>query len=231
MKAFVITLKGNDVSEKGAKTLKESSQKFKNPFDISTFEAVTADMAETTMKGNGVTWTYPWDQQMVDMGTGLKLSPYQTAYPARRMACFMSHYILWYKSFTTKEPILILEHDAVFIKTLNPNYILDSKFNIVGINNPLMATRRAKIFHEKVQGSPQEIQLAPTIDDFDVPQGIAGNSAYIIKPSGAENLIETVKEYGAWPNDAIMCRQLIEMLGVTREYYTKVQGLPSTTTG
>ena len=65
MKAFVITLKGNEVSEKGAKTLKESSQKFKNPFDISTFDAVTADMAETTMRGNGVTWTYPWDQQMV----------------------------------------------------------------------------------------------------------------------------------------------------------------------
>jgi GR25 family glycosyltransferase involved in LPS biosynthesis len=64
-----------------------------------------------------------------------------------------------------------------------------------------------------------------------VPQGLAGNSAYIIKPKGAEELIMAVEKYGAWPNDAIMCKQLIPNMGVTRRFYTKVQGLPSTTTG
>ena len=43
-------------------------------------------------------------------------------------------------------------------------------------------------------------------------------------------LIAAVEEYGLWPNDAIMCRQLIKKLGVTRKFYTLVQGLPSTTT-
>ena len=71
----------------------------------------------------------------------------------------------------------------------------------------------------------------PRIDEFNVPQGLAGNSAYIIKPSGAKNLIEATKQYGAWPNDALMCYQIIPKLGVTRRFYTKVQGLPSTTTG
>jgi len=69
----------------------------------------------------------------------------------------------------------------------------------------------------------------PDIDEFNVPQGLAGNSAYIIKPAGANNLLNAVKEHGLWPNDAIMCKQLIPRLGVTKEYYTRVQGLPSTT--
>ena len=43
-------------------------------------------------------------------------------------------------------------------------------------------------------------------------------------------MISLVKEYGAWPNDAIMCRQLIFGLGVTKTYYTKTQNMKSTTT-
>jgi hypothetical protein len=64
---------------------------------------------------------------------------------------------------------------------------------------------------------------------MEVAQGIAGNSAYIIKPWAAKELIEKVYEYGMWPNDAIMCQQIVPWLGVTKLYYTKVQGLRSTT--
>ena len=70
----------------------------------------------------------------------------------------------------------------------------------------------------------------PTIDDISVPQGLAGNSAYIIKPAGAKQMIELVDEYGLWPNDAIMCKQLVKGLGVTKKFYTKVQRTRSTTT-
>jgi hypothetical protein len=51
----------------------------------------------------------------------------------------------------------------------------------------------------------------------------------MIKPRGAQKLLDLVKEHGMWNNDAIMCQQLMpEMLGQTKTYYTKVQGLPST---
>ena len=63
-----------------------------------------------------------------------------------------------------------------------------------------------------------------------MPQGLAGNSAYIIKPYFAEKLLNKLKEKGAWPNDALMCKQIIPTLGVTRNFYTRVQGLRSTTT-
>ena len=73
-------------------------------------------------------------------------------------------------------------------------------------------------------------QPVPTIDEFNVPQGLAGNSAYIIKPAGANTMLKLSKEHGMWPNDALMCKQLVPNLGVTRSFYTRIQGLRSTTT-
>ena len=73
-------------------------------------------------------------------------------------------------------------------------------------------------------------QRAPTIDDITVPQGLAGNSAYIIKPQGAKHMLNLVKEYGLWPNDALMCKQLVPNLYVTRKFFTTVQHTRSTTT-
>ena len=73
-------------------------------------------------------------------------------------------------------------------------------------------------------------QPVPRIDEFNIPQGLAGNSAYVIKPAGAKLMLELSQEYGMWPNDALMCYQLVPKLGVTRNFYTRIQGLRSTTT-
>ena len=146
----------------------------------------------------------------------------------------MSHYRLWHECIKSNQPILILEHDAMFVHRMNEKtlqFILDSKYDIIGINNPLMATRRAQKFFDIVKSNNQQLQPVPAIDEFNIPQGLAGNSAYIIKPAGAKALLEAAEQYGAWPNDALMCKQLISNMGVTRVFYTKVQGLPSTTTG
>ena len=70
----------------------------------------------------------------------------------------------------------------------------------------------------------------PWIDEKNIPQGLAGNSAYILKPEGAEALISAAYRYGLWPNDALMCKQLIRNLGVTRTFYTGLQKTLSTTT-
>jgi GR25 family glycosyltransferase involved in LPS biosynthesis len=180
------------------------------------------------MGNAGITWNYPWKGLHEDKDTGLIKSAYTTANPKARIACACSHYSLWSESAVTNRTILIMEHDALFIKKLDfdPN---DTKAIIIGINNPIGATRKASLFNEIVQENTQQFQLVPVIDDEKVPQGLAGNSAYIIKPEGAKKLLELVNNYGLWPNDAIMCRQLIPKLGVTKDYYTKVQGLQSTT--
>jgi len=70
---------------------------------------------------------------------------------------------------------------------------------------------------------------APWVDDdHHVPQGLAGASAYIITPAGALAAIRLVERFSGWPNDALLCRQLLPgMLGVTTTYHTRVSGTPS----
>jgi GR25 family glycosyltransferase involved in LPS biosynthesis len=229
MKAYIITVKGNEISTKGAKNCLNSFSKVKNDFPIEIFDAVTADMAQTVMFGNGLKWTYPWEGKQTCLASGLIKSAYATANKDNRIACAMSHWLLWKECVKKDEPILILEHDALFIKKVDYEAILKSNYDIIGINSPASATRRAHQFHDIVQGKAAWIQPVPDIDEFNIPQGLAGNSAYIIKPTGAKNLLNTVKKYGVWPNDAIMCKQLIPNLGVTKTYFTRIQGLPSTT--
>jgi len=236
VKAYCIVISGNEVSTGGFNVLKTSLKHTHNTnvFELEQFEATTAEFANVTLMGNGLKWTYPWEGESIDFKSGLTLRAYATAYKERRIACFMSHYRLWHHCIKLNEPILILEHDAIFIHRINEEilqYLLDSKYDIIGINNPLMATRRAQKFFDIVKSNSEQLQPVPTIDEFNIPQGLAGNSAYIIKPAGAQNLLKAVEEYGAWPNDAIMCKQLIPNMGVTRSFFTKVQGLPSTTTG
>ena len=234
MKAYCIVIPDNEVSYGGFKKLKKSLRDTHNTenFDLELFTATTPDFANVTLVGEGLKWTYPWDGQTIDFASGLTLKAYPTQYKERRIACFMSHYRLWHQCVKLDEPILVLEHDALFVhRVAQLNSILESKYDIIGINNPLMATRRAQKYKEIIENNDKEIQPVPAIDEFNVPQGLAGNSAYIIKPSGAKNVIAAAQEYGAWPNDALMCKQIIPKMGVTKTFYTKVQGLPSTTTG
>jgi len=111
---------------------------------------------------------------------------------------------------------------------------------IMGLNSPIGATRKAHIFDQKVRqpkldGSPGKLGIStvPYVDDpgdLPLPSGLAGNSAYIIKPWAAKKLLEKVKEVGIWPNDALMCRQFFPWLQVYYPYFTAVQRTTSTTT-
>ena len=230
MKAHIITILGHTLSEVGAENCIKSSEELNNPFEIKSFEACTPIDVGDVMNEYGLHWNFPWEGQVRDIKSGLTLNAYRTQDHLARMACALSHYVLWQKCQNENEPLLILEHDAIFRHRLDPTFILKSKYNVVGLNDPIGATRKANLFKTKVENSEKDIVPVPHIDSFEIPQGLAGNSAYIIKPAGATALIAAVEEYGLWPNDAIMCRQLIKKLGVTRKFYTLVQGLPSTTT-
>lgn len=228
MKAYAIVIKGNNLSEAAFKILVESSVGVGNTFPINKFEAVTPDYVDETMKEHIVRWNYPWEGKEQCLQTGLQKSAYNTDNPKARVACALSHYLLWKRCVSINEPLLILEHDAKFVEKIDFD-IDDSRMFIVGINNPLGATRRARDFYTTITNNKSWVQLVPKIDHYDVPQGLAGNSAYIIKPEGASTMLRLVREHGLWPNDALMCRQLVPRLGVTKKFYTQVQGTRSTT--
>ena len=231
MEAFIITLRDNPVSKAASKFCRGSSLDVGNDFPIFEFEATSKEKAEEQMS-QIADWTYPLVGTQYHEKTDLQLSVYRTADIRCRKGCAMSHYRLWDMCDISDEPILVLEHDAKFVRKLDWKKILEETddFNILGINNPLKATRKALLFHDMVLSDKKEYQGVPWIDNHKVPQGLAGNSAYIIKPEGARQMKALVEEHGFFPNDALMCKQLVSGLGVTRTFYTQVQGLRSTTT-
>lgn len=230
MKAHAIVIKDNSTSVSGFNKLFQSSIEIGNDFVIERYDAVTPNQVITRMIDLDVRWNYPWNRQERDIATGLIKTPYPTANPNARIACALSHYELWLKCYNENETFLIMEHDAVWKKKLANWVTEDSIYDIIGINDPRGATRKSAMYHEILQKRESLIQKPPVLDDTPyIPHGIAGNSAYVMKPSGAKKMLDLVAEYGLWPNDAIMCRQLVRTLGTTKTYFTGVQGLPSTT--
>ena len=230
-----------ELSKRAYIELLKSSERVGNQFEIKAFSATHAQQVPAQMAQYKLRWNYPWEGSQTDLATGLKKTAYPTKNRNNRIACAISHYRLWLKCYAEKTPMLIMEHDALFTQRLKGYYsILDDKrFDIIGINEPLRNTRRAQVFKQKILDSRDplwddermDIVPVPTIDNFDVPQGLAGNSAYIIKPNGAMHCIAAVQRYGLWPNDAIMCKQLVPRMGVTKMHYTDCQHyLKSTTT-
>ena len=228
--AYVITIKDDEVSNECADKLINSRT---GNFDgeITKFDAILPDRVTSLMTLHNLKWNYPWKESVLDMQTGMWKHPYKTAVPEKRIACFLSHYLLWQQCAKSEEGMFIFEHDAIFINKVDVRLLNQHSCDIISLNDPRGATRRAAQYHTAVQNSKHAIVGAPKIDVDEVPQGLPGNSAYFIKPAGAVKLLRLVNEYGAWPNDAIMCRQLMpRQLGVLRNYATKVQGVDSTTT-
>ena len=231
----VITMVNHEASMEAFTKLQDSSYRVRNDFRPEIFEATVNDNAVDHLSKLLLEWNYPWEGVVTDLKTGLKKSAYPTRNRLNRIACAISHYRLWALCVKTNKPILIMEHDAIFIQRLRYNNLLEDKhYNIIGINNPIGNTRKSHEFHSILQQSVDRentgIVPVPTIDSFDIPQGLAGNSAYIIKPRGARMCIKAASEHGLWPNDALMCKQLIPHMGVTKTYYTNTQRVVSTTT-
>lgn len=229
MNAYIITIKDDIRSKRASDRLINSMPTNIKPI---VFDAIVPDQVDRLMKKYKLKWTWPWIGQEFDFKTGLIKSAYQTADPQKRIGCFLSHYMLWERCVKYDESIIIHEHDAIYLSNENLpiSKFEESWYNIIGLNSPIHATRMAQAYDRVTQESEGNIVKAPSIDDHNIPQGIAGNSSYYIKPAGAQTMIDLTKEHGCWPNDALMNRQLVSKLGQSKHYYTGVQGIESTTT-
>ena len=229
--AYVIRMKDDVSSERLANNLIMSSIKSDNDFNITKFDAITPNRVASLMALHNVKWNYPWEGSVTDFSSGLLKTAYPTRDRNKRIACFLSHFLLWKQCAKSEYGMFIFEHDAIFTKQVDVQALRDASYDIISLNDPRGATRKSGVFHEKVQSHSSSVAPIPQIDDVSVPQGLPGNSAYFIKPEGAKKLLKLVSEFGAWPNDAIMCRQLMpRQLGSVQDYCTTVQKSISTTT-
>ena len=119
MEAYVITMANNEVSLKGFKNLEASSRKVNNSFNINKFDAIVPGMVKAITLGNGLKWNYPWSGSQSDIKSGLVKSAYATSNPETRIACALSHWLLWNKCIKEYTPLLILEHDSFFLHKLD----------------------------------------------------------------------------------------------------------------
>jgi GR25 family glycosyltransferase involved in LPS biosynthesis len=238
MKAYIITMSNNGKSLSMAKTLKESVLATDTALEVQHFEAIQPPELykhNIDVFGEFASWRYPDEdaQNHLDFTTGLFLKSYKAIDPKRVMSCALSHMKLWKKSVVDNETIVVLEHDAVFTRKFDPEELLwDKTWGVIGLNDPRGNTRKGQLFHN-IASAKEGIQVVPNIDTTEeppLPMGIAGNSAYIIRPYAARELLEKVKDIGMWPNDAIMCKQLFPWLRVVYPYYTNTQENTSTTT-
>ena len=204
-----------------------------------TFRATVPDtIEEDTLDcfGRNIEWTWPISHfgECIDLQTGLYKRAYEAKDPDRVIACALSHFRLWKKCVELDQPIMILEHDARFIRNFDVSDLDKKNWGAVGLNDPRGNTRKGRKFHELVAACGEGIHRVPIIDEPTeppLPMGLAGNSAYVIKPFFADKLLKEVERIGMWPNDAIMCRQLFPMdLKVVYPYYTEVERGVSTTT-
>jgi GR25 family glycosyltransferase involved in LPS biosynthesis len=151
--------------------------------------------------------------------------------------------------FQQTSPETVEDHAGIF-GDISWNYPINNEVATdkeLGINlKPYRTNDYKKVFactlsHARLWlecvNSKQDIMIlehdaAPWVSSYTaMPQGLAGNSAYIIKPKFADMLLMKLKEKGGWPNDAIMCKQFFPMqLKVVYPYYTTIQGIKSTTT-
>lgn len=186
------------------------------------------------------TWPITPEQNRLDLKTGLYLKAYKAANVEKVAACTISHLRAWLYALEHNKDVLVLEHDALFIRSFKFEelYKKNNKFGVIALNSPYNATRRAVVYDTdlKVQYDNDPFKLAYNVPEVNLstdpslPQGLPGNSAYIVQPWAAEQLIDKVAEVGIWPNDALICREFFPWIKSIYPYVTKVQGTPSTTT-
>jgi len=195
MKTFIITIKGHPLSEKESRECIESAKGFYK-HDIEVFDAITPKRGYNDILGDrpNIFDNYPR--------------------PDRVACCFASHYLLWKKCIELNEPILILEHDAVFI----------SEFPDVDFD--MCCT-----FGEPTYYRPQYIDFdTPKIDGIQTltDKNFLGHHAYAMKPEAAKIFVEDCDTTVLSPNDLWMTKEKYPWLQEYRPFPISAQMSAST---
>ena len=166
MKTFLIRIKHNKDSVRSAEQTIQSAKDVGYTEPIEMFDAVLPN---------------EWKD----------ILPYENTFshyarPDNVGACFASHYLLWKKCVELNEPILILEHDAIFKENL-PD--IDFKM-CVTFGRPSYIRPDHMIYVEPKDGLQPLHQL-----------NFLGHHAYAIKPDAAKLFCEDVKRIPLSAND------------------------------
>ena len=220
---YIISIAGNEVSQKLTQHCYESCQKVGQP-NVHVFPAFDATDSPIKIQDHDL------GKPIGEMGTIkvpeiLKGQAFINFLRLRRsdllmtqIACFLSHYSLWCMCLDKDQPIVILEHDAIMVK----EYLRHKYYNnIVYLGGC-----------EQVKGSLHANDTVPphASDQKGLDRFICRAHAYAIDPAMAKNLVAYSIHHGLITTaDAIM---RCDMFGIVQDgvyAYDKPHGLSTIT--
>lgn len=124
------------------------------------------------------------------------------------LGCFFSHYYLWQTCVEINEPVIVLEHDGYFIRKL-PADILERFDDVLKLDN---CDPYASTYNQDVESSASDdVRVVKYINQKSKKTStksfsgsgnyFRGAYSYIIKPQGAQKIIEFIAEHGHLPAD------------------------------
>lgn len=179
MKTFLISLSKNTSSVKSAKQTIQSAKDVGYTEPIEHFEGILPN---------------DWHNHIHHDGNDI-FHIYRK--PDNVAACFASHYLLWKKCVELNEPILILEHDAIFKQN-----IPDIDFDMcITFGRPSYIRPFQMIYEEPIHGVQPLIQ-----------ENFLGHHAYAIKPEAAKIFCEDVESRKLSANDIWISKNIYPWL-------------------
>lgn len=218
MKAKIITLKNNELSEKVSKDCVDQAAKFGVSVEI--FKAI-----------NGLEYQHHLEKLNIR-----PLKKFKKGKPGV-YGCFLSHYYLWIECAESNEPYLILEHDGFLIKSI-PDDILDHFDDVLKLEseNPYSPEYENRL--KLIENDYLSYEIVEPIGDMNNGAGwySIGAYAYIIKPHAAKKLINWIHKNGFLPADqqlgsyAIILHECRPSLARLHHFYIKDGNIKSMST-
>lgn len=194
MQTFLIYLSQNNFSVKMAKETINSLESFGIEYEL--FDGVVGNKGKEVLTSHNV---FP------------SIHAEKGGWTAGTIGCLASHYLLWDKCSKQDEPFLVLEQDAVIVR--DPRELLPEIKKICHLDgtNPfdLDDKNHFEYYNSQMEKYTPGVKRYPFNTFYGenkiFPKGcFRGTYGYIIKPEGAKDILEFIKNHGLFPSDACL---------------------------
>lgn len=180
-KAYIITVKGNESSEKYSLRCQDSCNLVGMPYEV-------WDAFDGTNKEKGI--VIPEHSVDSDIIKTLKVTDH---YLTRgEVACALSHISLWIKCCVQDKPLVVLEHDAIMLQKFEKHELYNSIIYLGGAEQVISGWPVSSVPPHATEGHNYHF--------------ICRAHAYSIDPAVSKNLIAHVIKYGICAPLDIMMR-------------------------
>lgn len=175
--AYIIRISGNEISEMLAERCAESCELVGQPYKF--FSAVDGTKDELYV---------PEPREVLNL---LKLT--NTTLTQTEIACLLSHFLLWVKCVEIDQPIIILEHDAIMVKS----YLFHSFMNVLSYLGS---------FEQFTNTMPMCFPIPPQGQVNKNHRFMLRAHAYSLDPMIARRLVSKVIQYGIFTSTDVLMR-------------------------